>query len=253
MGFSCADVTDNHSGGLLGKEFGFTPTVSLDDNPADIKRLFAKYNLTITTVCAHASLLDPSTPARYGTNEIMKAIKLAALMGVDYVVTTEGEAGTPWSERLGFDQRVLVTAEKLYEPLRLAEDLGVNILLEPHGPLTDTIEGMTALFETLDNHRKLGINLDTGNTWLAGTDPVQFARTFKDKIHHVHWKDFTAEWEPKRGTLYGALSATPIGDGVIDIASIYELVKDVEYATFEVGGDDNLIKSRDYMQTLGAG
>jgi inosose dehydratase len=252
MGFECADVTDNHSGGLLGKEFGFNPTVSLDDNPADIKRLFAEYNLTITTVCAHASLLDPPTPARYGTNEIMKAIKLAALMGVDYVVTTEGEAHTPWSERLGFEQRVLVTAEKLYEPLRLAEDLGVHILLEPHGPLTDTIEGMKALFETLGNHKNLGINLDTGNTWLAGTDPVQFATTFKDKIHHVHWKDYTAEWEPKRGTLYGALSATPIGDGVIDIAAIYEIVKNVEYATFEVGGDENLIKSRDYMQSLGA-
>jgi inosose dehydratase len=111
---------------------------------------------------------------------------------------------------------------------------------------------MNALFDTLDNPTTLGINLDTGNTWLAGTDPVQFACTFKDKIHHVHWKDYTSEWEPKRGTLYGALSATPIGDGVIDIAAIYGILKDVEYGTFEVGGDDNLLKSRDYMKSLGA-
>jgi len=48
MGFSCADVTDTHSGGLLGKEFGFTATVSLDENPFHIKRLFEKYKLSIS-------------------------------------------------------------------------------------------------------------------------------------------------------------------------------------------------------------
>ena len=42
LGFSCADVTDNHPGGSLGREFGFAATVSLDDNTADVKRLFAK-------------------------------------------------------------------------------------------------------------------------------------------------------------------------------------------------------------------
>ncbi len=40
MGFRYADVTDNHPGGLLGREFGFSATVSLDDNPADVRRLF---------------------------------------------------------------------------------------------------------------------------------------------------------------------------------------------------------------------
>ena len=90
MGFSCADVTDNHPGESLGREYGFAATVSLDDNPHDVKKAFDKHGLTITTVCAHASLLDPSAPSRYGTNEIMKAVKLAALMDVHHVVTSEG-------------------------------------------------------------------------------------------------------------------------------------------------------------------
>jgi len=37
MGFEHADVTDNHPGGLLGREFDFAATVSLDDNPADVR------------------------------------------------------------------------------------------------------------------------------------------------------------------------------------------------------------------------
>jgi inosose dehydratase len=79
MGFSCADVTDNHPGGLLGREYGFTATVSLDDTPHDVKKAFGKYGLTITTVCAHASLLDPPAPSRYGNSEIMKAVEYCTL------------------------------------------------------------------------------------------------------------------------------------------------------------------------------
>lgn len=70
MGFEYADVTDNHPGGLLGREFGFSATVSLDDNPVDVRRKFEDHGLTVTSVCAHANLLDPSAPGRYGTAEM---------------------------------------------------------------------------------------------------------------------------------------------------------------------------------------
>ena len=79
LGFKYADVTDNHPGGLLGREFGFSATASLDDNPADLKAMFDAHGLTITSVCAHANLLDASSPARYATNELMKAVRLAAV------------------------------------------------------------------------------------------------------------------------------------------------------------------------------
>ncbi len=62
MGFKYADVTDNHPGGILGREFGFTATASLDDNPTDVRAMFAKHGLTATSVCAHANLLDPAHP-----------------------------------------------------------------------------------------------------------------------------------------------------------------------------------------------
>jgi inosose dehydratase len=246
-------VTDNHPGGSLGREFGFAATVSLDDNPADVKRLFSKYGLTITSVCAHATLLDPSSTSRYATSELMRAIKLAALMDVEHVVTTEGEASTEWGESLTSEQQVFITAEKLHEPVRMAADLGVSILLEPHGPLPDSIEGMKALFELLGQPDNVGVNLDTGNSWLGGADPVEYAQTFKDKIWHVHWKDLPADWEDKRGTMYGCgFSPIALGEGIIDLKAIYNIVKDVEYCTLEIGGDDNVKKSYDYLKSLGA-
>jgi sugar phosphate isomerase/epimerase len=43
-----------------------------------------------------------------------------------------------------------------------------------------------------------------------------------------------------------------LGDGVIDIESIFHILKDVEYSTLEVGGDENVKKSYKYLKALGA-
>lgn len=255
LGFQYADVTDNHPGGLLGNEFGFTGAVSLDKNPADVKALFDRHGLTVTSVCAHANLLDPSAPSVYGTEEITKAIRLAAGMGVEDVITTEGDPKTDWGHNLSQEERVFVVAEKLYEPVRLADALGVRILLEPHGILTDSIEGMQAILDRLGNPDNVGVNMDTGNAWLGGADPVEFARAFQDQIWHVHWKDLPAEWEENRGKMYGCgFGPIALGDGVIDIAGVWEVVRNspAEYSTLEVGGDENVLKSYDYLKSLGA-
>jgi inosose dehydratase len=255
LGFKYADVTDNHPGGLLGNEFGFTGALSLDSNPADVKAMFDKHGLTITSVCAHANLLDATSPAVYGTTEILKAIRLAAGLGVTDVITTEGDPKTAWGHGLTPAERVFVVAEKLYEPIRLAEAMGVRILLEPHGILTDSIDGMQAILDKLGNPANLGVNMDTGNSWLGGADPVEMANAFKEIIWHVHWKDLPAEWEAQRGSVYGCgFGPIALGEGVIDVAGVYDVLKDgaAEYSTLEVGGDENMLKSYAYLKSLGA-
>ncbi len=255
MGFTHADITDTNAGGSMLGSAGFSPTVSLDENPFEIKRLFEKYNITPSTVCAHALLLEPTSPGKYGTAEIVKAIKLAAAIGIKDVVTTESEAHSAWAQNLSHDERILIIAEKLHTPVRMAEDYGLNLLLEPHGPVTDTIKGMQDIFDKLGNPDSLGVNLDTGNSWLGGTDPVEMAKVFKDKIHHIHWKDLDESWEPKRGKVFGCgFSNIALGDGVIDIKGVCEVMKDsgVESSTLEIiGSDEILVKSAEYLKANG--
>ena len=86
-----------------------------------------------------------------GTEEIFKAIRLSAALGVQDVVTTEGDPKTDWGHNLSEAERVFIVAEKLHEPIRLADALGVRILLEPHGILTDSIDGIQAIMEELGN------------------------------------------------------------------------------------------------------
>lgn len=253
MGFSCADITDSHSGASLLGMIHLNASLSLESNPIEVKRLFEKYNLEITTFCAHGNLLDPSSPSKYSTSEIMKAVKMAALIGVPYVVTTEGSPDSNWGKNLSQKEQILIIADKIHTPVKMAADLGVTILLEPHGPVTDTINGLEGIIEKLGDPAGLGINMDTGNYWLGGSDPVELANVFKDKIKHIHWKDLPAEWEEKRGKVFGCgMSSIALGEGVIDISSVYSILKDVDSCTLEIAGEENLKNSHAYLKKLGA-
>lgn len=255
MGFECADITDTNAGGSMLGSAGFSPTISLDENPFEVKRLFEKYGMEPSTVCAHAMLLEPSNPGLYGTAEIMKAIRFAAAIGIQDVITTETDPRSQWAESLTYDQRIFTIAEKLYTPVRMAADFGVRILLEPHGPVTDTINGIRDVMDMLGNPASLGVNLDTGNSWLGGADPVEMAKVFKDKIHHIHWKDLGEEWVEKRGSIYGCgFSKIALGDGVIDIAGVCAVLKDagIRASTLEIVGSEEILKkSVGYLRSQG--
>ena len=254
-GFSYADITDTHSGGSMFASAGLSASVSLDGNPFDVKRTFEQYGMKIMTISAHASLLEPSSPANFATAEVMRAIKFAAAIGVRDVITTETFAKSEWAKKLSYDQTVFITAEKLYEPCRMAADYGIKLCLEPHGPLTDSITGIGDVMELLGNPEALGVNMDTGNSWLGGTDPVELARKYKDKIYHIHWKDLGEEWLPIRGTRYGCgFSTIKVGTGVIDIKGVIDVLKDrkeIRYSTLEVAGTPELLRaSADYIRNL---
>ncbi len=244
MGIKYADLTDNHNGGMLGAEYGFTASVSLDSHPEAIRKMASDAGITLTSVCAHANLLDPPSPDRYGTNDIIKAIRLANLLGIKHVITTEGDPKTEWGHNLSQEEKIFTICEKLYTPLQWAVELGVELLIEPHGMVTDTIDGMGMILDKLGHEDNLGICLDTGNSWLGGAEPLDFVKTFGKRIKHVHWKDMPAEWEEKRGTVFGCgMAVIPLGDGVIDIKAIVKALNNIGFdgaTTLEIAGAENV-------------
>jgi inosose dehydratase len=247
MGIEYADITDNHDGATLGVEFGFSASVSLDSNPAKIRKMAEDAGIKLTTFCAHANLLDPASPEIYGTNEIIKAIRLANLLGIKHVITTEGDPKTDFGHNLTAEERIFSIKEKLYTPIRWAEELGVELLIETHGVVTDSVESMGYLLDELGHEQTVGICLDTGNSWLGGAEPLDYVNTFGKRIKHVHWKDMEADWEEQRGTIYGCgMSVIPLGDGVIDLPAIVKALQDTGFdgaTTLEIGGPENVEKS----------
>lgn len=253
-GFECADITDTHSGGSMFASAGLSASISLDENPFDVKRLFDKYGMSIMTISAHASLIEPSNPGEYQTKEIMKAIRFAAAIGIRDVVTTESVPKSEWAKGLNYDQCIFTIAEKLYQPCRMAADYGVKVIFEPHGPITDSIKGIGDVMDLLGNPESLGVNMDTGNSWLGGTDPVELAKTYKDKIYHIHWKDLGEEWVERRGKQFGCgFSTIELGTGVIDVKGVIDVLKDrkeIRYSTLEIAGPPEMLrKSAEYVYT----
>jgi len=256
MGIEYADLTDNHNGGMLGVEYGFTASFSLDSHPAKIKTMAQKAGITLTSVCAHANLFDPTSPDVYGTHEIVKAVRLAHLLGVKQVITTEGDPKTTFGHNLSRQEKIFSIREKLHSPIEWAEELGIEILLEPHGELSDSVDGMQAILDALGHEQTVGVNLDTGNSWLGGGEPLDFIKAFGPRIKHVHWKDMGSEWIPKRGTLFGCgMSTIALGDGVINIQSIVEALLEIGFdgpTTLEVAGPDAVKLSAERLQQWSA-
>ena len=252
MGFAFADLTDNHNGGMLGVEYGFSASISLDAHPGKIRRMLEDRGITVTSVCAHANLLDPTSPDTYGTTEIVKAIRLAHFLGVRHVITTEGDPKTAFGHCLTPAQRIFSIVEKLQTPAEWAEELDIELLLEPHGIVTGSIDGMATLLQELGREANVGVCLDTGNSWLAGSQPLEYIRRFGARIKHVHWKDMGPEWMPKRGTLYGCGMATiALGDGLVGIPEIVNALREVGFdgdTTLEVAGKENVLLSRERLQ-----
>lgn len=256
LGFRHADVTDNADGGCLGVEFGFTAVASLDANPYDLKRAFDARGLEITSYCAHANLLDASAPWRYGTAQIVKAVRAAASIGVRHVITTEGDPRTEFGRRLTRDQAIFSIREKLHEPLRVASDHGVKLLLEPHGPYTGSVDTMEAILTACDSPA-LGLNLDTGNLWIGGDHPVDMIRRLGAQIEHVHWKDMPHELESERGTVFGTgMSTIALGTGAVGIEDVHRALMAAGFdghTTLEIAGDEAVLASRDYLESLTPG
>ncbi|MGZ9225207.1 MAG: sugar phosphate isomerase/epimerase family protein, partial [Anaerolineales bacterium] len=79
----------------------------------------------------------------------------------------------------------------------------------------------------------LRMNMDTGNTFIAGQDPVAFLQKFKNKVSHVHIKDVSESLAASvRGELTGiAVSQCAIGDGVNtdNIRKCFDILVDIGY------------------------
>ncbi len=255
MGIKYADITDNHNGGMLGAEYGFAASVSLDAHPAKIREMVDAAGIELTAFCAHANLFDPAAPDVYGTTEVIKAVRLANLLGIKHVITTDSEPKTEFGKGLSHAEQIFSIREKLHAPIRWAAELGVELLLETHGEITDSVDAMGEVLDALGNEDTVGICLDTGNSWLGGAEPLDYVKTFGSRIKHVHWKDMPEEMVPQRGKLTGCgMAVIPLGDGVIDLPAIIDALKAAGFdgaTTLEVAGPDNVKKSVERLKEWG--
>jgi hypothetical protein len=115
--------------------------------------------------------------------------------------------------------------------IEVAEAHQIVVNIEPHGYFTTKPDMMARMLDFC-NSKYLRLNRDTGNTFIAGQDPVAFLKRFLDRVSHVHIKDVSPSLAAVRGQQTGiAVSQCAIGEGVNadNIRSCLAILRDHGY------------------------
>ncbi len=190
---------------------GYQPHVALYEDPILLRQKMADRGLQFSQVDAAYPLSGKDGPVR-GVPYVLKAIQWAHLIGCSNVDTTDG-MNAP--EGLT-DEEAMESMKRCYELIiEVAEAHQINVNIEPHGHFTTRPEMMARMLDFCDSPY-LGLNMDTGNTYIAGQDPVAFLKQFIDRVKHVHVKDVSESLAAAmRGDQTGiAVSQCALGDGV---------------------------------------
>jgi sugar phosphate isomerase/epimerase len=207
---------------------GYQPHVALYEDPALLQKKMAGYGVKFSQIDAAYPLSGKDGPLR-GVPYVMKAIAWARLVGCPCVDTTDGlKAPSDLTEEEAMD----VMRRSYEQILEVAEAHGIIINIEPHGHFTTKPEFMERMLRFVDSPY-LRMNMDTGNTFIAGQDPVEFLKRFIHKVSHVHIKDVSESLaRATRGKETGiAISHCAVGEGVNadNIRRCLEVLRDYGY------------------------
>lgn len=190
---------------------GYQPHVALYEDPILLRRKMDRYGVRFSQVDAAYPLSGEDGPIR-GVPYVLKSIAWAAQIGCRFVDTTDGLHAP---EGLDLREAMALMKRSYQQILRVAEAHEVVVNIEPHGFFTTNPDAMAEMLAFVSSPF-LRMNMDTGNTYIAGRDPVAFLQRFLDKVSHVHIKDVSHGLaEALRGGATGiAVSHCAIGEGV---------------------------------------
>lgn len=207
---------------------GYHPHIALWEDPVALREKMLGYGVRFSQLDAAYPISLPNAQS-IGVPYIINTIRWAYLAGCPHIDTTD-HMYKP--EGLS-DAQALELMRRVYgEVLEVAAKYDMIINIEPHGYYTTKPDFMAQLLDLYDTPL-LRMNMDTGNTFIAGQDPVAFLDRFKDRVSHVHVKDVSESLAAAaRGELTGiAVSQTAIGDGVnVDnIRRCFDILVDIGY------------------------
>jgi len=189
---------------------GYQPHVALYQDPLMLRNRMAKQGVAFSQVDAAFPLSGVDGPA-YGLPYVLKTLPWAKLAGCGRIATTDG---LHRPEGLSDEQAMELMKRQYGQILEVAEAYQIIINIEVHGYFTTKPDFLERMLGFVDSDL-LRLNFDTGNSFIAGQDPVEFCERFKDKISHVHVKDVSESLAAvARGGQTGiALSHCSVGEG----------------------------------------
>ncbi len=194
---------------------------SMDEDPLEVKEQLQAVGLKPSAVSAHAPLMRPDVSVDY----IRRAIRYASDLGAPVVNTDEGIRPEWMDEEMAWT--VMKYSLTMIE--RTAARYGITVAIEPHGAYTTNVEDLVRIVDLVPSPW-IKVNFDTGNSFLAGSDPVSDLAKVADRVVHVHAKDIAFAMADK---LRGHVTGTPVGcacgDGAVDWRKVCAILRQTGY------------------------
>ncbi len=234
-----------HLGRELLSEAGYFHSISMYDDPLRIKRACAAYKLKLSALSAHSPLCKPDISVDY----LKQAVRFAAECGAPVINTDEGPK-PPWTT---IEEDHALMRYTLQEAALVAEPRGILIGLEPHQQYSQHPAGLDRIY-SLVKSPSIGINFDTGNSYLCGHDPYTWLESVLDRLVHLHAKDISDQQSTAdRGKITGTPVGCACGDGVIDwqrvVAICRKAPRDIAFSV-ECGTVDQAARSVKHLRAL---
>ena len=207
-----------HWGRELLSEAGYFHSVSMYDDPLWVRELCDKHKIKLSGLSSHTPLCKPEISVEY----LKLAIRWAADAGAPVVNTDEGPKPL-WTSK---EQDYMLMTYTLKEASLVAERHGIKIGIEPHQQYSKSKEGLDSIYNLVKSPA-IGINYDTGNSYLAGTgDTYEWLSHVNDRLVHLHAKDIDIKHsDAERGKVSGTPVGCACGDGVIDWKRVIDIIK----------------------------
>ncbi|GMV91144.1 MAG: hypothetical protein AMXMBFR82_09220 [Candidatus Hydrogenedentota bacterium] len=206
-----------HWGRELLSEAGYFHSVSMLDDPYRVKRACEKAGVRLSGLSAHCPLCKPEISTEY----LKQAVRFAAECGAPVINTDEGPKPKWTSE----EEDHTLMRYVLHEAAQLAEARGILIGIEPHQQYSKSPKGLDKIYSLVDSPA-IGINFDTGNSYLSGEDPIVWLEHVVDRLVHLHAKDISVQQsDAERGKVTGTPVGCACGEGVVDWAKVIDVCK----------------------------
>ncbi len=235
------------------------PAGLLEDRKRAIRDCLARHSMAIANINAfmmnavadprqpywHPSWIEPDPHYRAIRREHTKrALLLAAELGAPSIQTEPGgplEEGRSWAEAAG------VFYDELMPCVEVAEQCGVNLLIEPEpGLLIERFEQYLEFADRVGSAR-VGLNFDIGHAYCVGEDPQAWIARMAPHTKHYHVEDIAATREHRH--------LIP-GHGAIDFTAVLREIAHTGYhgwVTVELypyvdNPDDAGREAKEYLQ-----
>lgn len=210
--------------GYLGFETFAKTIQEWDQKPGGYRALIARYGIPTGAAYCYKEWIDPATAQADLDAAKGEADALRALPDSSTLVVQGGRRPASGYTPDQF-QRL---ADALHRLGEYCQSIGLVVGLHPHtGTAIETQRDIDTILGLLDP-TLIGFAPDTGQIAKGGSNILEVLRTYRERIVHVHLKDWNGKYERgvdgKEIDASGYANYEPIGSGVLPMPAILELL-----------------------------